>query len=315
MSWKQSPVNGPVSDAVKDALTPISNSLGSVAPLLATAKALLDIAKVFVQGVNDPFAQIISQAADELEDLINDTFGTGFFVLTVNPFKLEGIRRFDDFGTPLLTPSQAIEIMVNSFDDLGDENRPQFSDSATVTSFGIMATAPDLAGLLDLIRQLIALFAIPEWELILTEHERRSDDTVTPSVAPDWESLRLNSFSPFDEVQRNLNELLEAVRGTTVVPDSNLADLIDLITQKVTRLQQLTEQIRAIIDQAAGSVTGLYVFELDPTTGGNNLIKQELRDPFLEQCTPDNGYTVSVLFVGGGPSLIPVQNLKELLLP
>lgn len=313
MPWQQSPVNGPISDAIKSALTPVSNALGAIAPILSAAQALLNIAKAFISGTTDPTQSLLSSLISELEDLVNDTFGSGVFLLTVNPFKLEGIQRFDDFGTPLLTPAEAIDIMIESFDDLGDQARPQFSDSATVTAFGLMATAPDLAGLLDLIRQLLALLNIPEWELILTEHEEKADDQFVKSQVPDWESLRLNSFSPFDQVQRDLLELLEAARGTQVVADDNLTDLIEMLTKKVSRIQEITERIRDIIDQAAGSATGLYTFNLPPTVGGNELIQQQLRDPFLEQCVP-NGYTVATLFVGGGPSLTPVDNLRKLLL-
>lgn len=313
MPWEQSDINGPVSEAVQDALTPVSNALGAVAPVLETANTLLDAAQTFVDGVKDPFAGLLDDAINELENLVNDTFGTGAFLLTVNPFKLEGVRQFDDFGIPLLTPADCIELMVESFDDLGDEKRPQFSDSATVSAFGIMATAPDLAGLLDLIRELVALFSIPEWELVLSAHEERNNTANVSSVVPDWESLRLNSFPPFDQMQRNVIGLLEAAKGTQVVPDSNISDLIGMIQKKVTRVQELTQSIQDILDQAAGSVTGLYTFELDIQTGGNNLIKSQLRDPFLEQCVP-NGYTIASLFVGGGPSAVPVNNLKNLLI-
>ncbi len=293
-------------------LGPIGSVLSAIEPILAIAKTLLEIAKVFIEGVEDPFGGLLDAIIEELETLINDLFATGFYIVTVNPFKLEGIRRFDDFGTPLLTPGDIIDEMVESFDDQGDEARPQFTD-AEMTAIGIIATAPDLAGLLGLIQELIAIFKIPEWELVLEWHQEKADDTQVKSEVPDWESLRLNSFEPFGTLQKDLIALLEAAKGTRIVPDNNIADLIDMLIKKIERLQDILDRIQEILDNAAGAASGLWVFDYPPTAGGNEAIKAALRDPYLEQCVP-NGYSIGTLIVGGGPSLEPVNALRQLLL-
>ena len=149
MPWEQQEVTDPAQQAVSTALTPVSNALGAISPILSTTSALLDIAKAFIIGTIDPLQAALLKAIEGLEETLNDIFGSGMFTLTVNPFRLEGVRQFDDFGTPLMTPADIINEMVQSFDDLGDGNRPQFSESAEVVAFGLIATAPDLAGLLD----------------------------------------------------------------------------------------------------------------------------------------------------------------------
>lgn len=315
MSWKQSRINGPVNKELKSVIAPINNALGAVAPILSAAEALLNVAKVFVQGQSDPFSSILDGAISGLESKINDTFGTRFSVLTVNPFKLPRPSGYDSQGIPLLSPNDAIRIMRNSFDDLGDSERPQFSPSATVAAFGIMATGSNVSQLTQLMGSLVKLFAIPEWELALNILNQKSAPATpaSASVAPDWESLALNSFSPFDQAQASLLGLLEAAKGTQISPTGNITELINMLLKKVKRIQELAAKVGEILDSVSGSASGFYVMDVPAGPGGVNRIKQSLLDPYLQQCVPAN-YTVAVLFVGGGPAVVAVDSLRKLLL-
>lgn len=52
--------------------------------------------------------------------------------------------KYDENNIPTLTPVEAINLAIESFDDEGDVRRPPFSKASTVTGFGILITTPYL---------------------------------------------------------------------------------------------------------------------------------------------------------------------------
>ena len=61
-----------------------------------------------------------------------------------------------------LTPQQAFNDFYNSFTDLSDRNRPQWSSNDYATGFGIVITTPDINGFISLINTLQEFFSFPE---------------------------------------------------------------------------------------------------------------------------------------------------------
>lgn len=183
MAWEQKALKGPLMDGVSDLVTALGTAGAAVATVLNTAATALKLAEaLYVAGV-DPYAAIMKVLLDEAEKLVNDMFATGVYVLQVDPRQVipgplveevktkitgaidfEGYKaiarskmiefKWDNFGIPLMSPSQCVSYMSRSLDDKGDSLRPQFSDHATVAGFGIIVTAPDLSGFVPLAKGL-----------------------------------------------------------------------------------------------------------------------------------------------------------------
>lgn len=313
MAWVKKDVGAPVSQALVDAAGTAATAVGTMAGVLSIATSLLKVAQVFVNKKVDPFAAAFQSVITELENLNNDLFATGVYILTINQLDVPGARRQDDFGVPILYPREALQMAIESFDDIGDPNRPQFSDGAQVCAFGFLATAPSLVGLIDLIDALLGVFNIKDWELIKKRLKRISDPPSVASVYPDWKSLRLNSVSQLKSIQDSTNRLLETVRGLGEVVDA-IHDIINCVDQKVKDAEAIVSAMKQNLQdlQSAAKASGLYVLDVPPHIGGNPYLKEQIFDCHL--AIANTPYTLVGIFVGGGPSLSPVNNVRQMIL-
>lgn len=519
MSWTKSNLGTPIPKEIQKALEPISAFITAIQTPLNTLSTALAAAKVFAAAYADPYVALIGATIDTMEQLINDLFASGVYMLTVTPFSFEQSpaqqaqaiasytadvkaaevqynkalaqiakdidpttkgpilswdqrvnaltlartsysaqlknayqhknaslgRQYDEVtGFPLLSASQAIQSAIDSFDDEGDPNRPQFSSSAEVAAFGLMITFPTFQQFLNLLNLIGDLFDFPQLDFVKARAQRFSDVTdfyvyytvggkgedpkiprrqavvialpdgasssqvakatadvlgatgvfackasgfkvlatcnaagvvvddpdpgttgfstsvvtpgqsgvkqvveidVTPnfgsirppggapvlspstlqgtyflisshpktttSVNPDWQSLRLNSITHLALLQAQLIKLLETLRGYLVVPDSFIPDLIDIIAAKVTALQNLLTAIQTLINSIT-RVSGVYYLSVPKGVGGNDRIKAALNDSFLQDPCNATTFTLMAVFVGGGPSLVPVETLRGL---
>ena len=387
MPWIKSELSTPIPNSIKDALKPLTGLISTLSSALNVVKTVLDIAKVFITGVVDPFFSLANALITALENVVNDTFGSGFFVLFVSPFNVEvddkavatalekyesdlanartaytralSDARFDSegfrnsvsarnfaraialanyntatlkalkaknslvkhdarTGFPLLSAGAAIEVMVQSLDDPGDVDangtlkRPDFSSDAYVCMVGILITAASLEQFLELLNSMRAVLAIPDIDLAVRRTKRYFPSTSEKSTKPDWDSLRLNSFEHLAQMQLALLGLLEDLRGYLLNPADAILDLINMLEQKVARLQALLAQLLALIN-ALDKVSGVYFLYLPPSPGGNALLKRYLRDPVLEDPCVQTSFTVGALLVAGGPNGAPTLKTVDLI--
>lgn len=311
--WTKSDVFAPVSKELAQIAGTAAGAAGATAGVLGAAAGLLQVAAAFITGTSDPFKAAYASVIDELEDLLNDLFGAGVFSLTINQFDVPGRRPKDDFGIPLLLPREALQLAIASFDDLADENRPQFSDSAEVAAFGFLANAPSVEGLLDLIKALVAVFSIPDFNLLQRRLQDAIEPPVTPSRYPDWQSLKLNSIDQIRETQEAANKMLENLRGNLTTADDNLVDLINVLTKKVKQAEKIIKDLEDVLDNLsnATAASGLFTLNIPPGVGGNKRLKEEIFDCDLTLI--NGGYTVVGIFVGGGPTLVPIDNIRKII--
>lgn len=219
---------------------------------------------------------------------------------------------FDSIGVPILKPRDCINLAIDSLDDLGDSNRPIFSDAVEISAIGFMATSPGFDQFKKLLEDLIAVFAIPDWELALYRFNEIVPNTLPPSTIPDWSSVRLNSFAPMDQLQKQLIGFLETLKGFQLTSTGNLQDLIDIMTARTNQLEKISKDLDDLA-KAITTATGVFVLNVPIGVGGVNRLKTELSDAFLE--CQNNNYTIMTLFVGGGPeSAKAVDKLRGLFL-
>lgn len=311
MPWRDTGIAKPIPNAIADVLSVAGGAISVIEPLLSAIKTLLQVAEAFYHGVLDPLAATVQALLTEAQNFITDFFGTGVFSLVVDAVNRPGIVKYDSLGIPLMTPGQAIFTAIDSLDDLGDINRPQFSVDASIVGLGFMATAPSPDQFLALIALLRRIFTIPEWELIFKIVNRHRIVVAGPPVPPDWRSLRLNSIQEMKDLEDGMLALIQMLRGYAVVPDTNIQDLVDIIDQKLSLLKDLMDKLKQLVSDLRHT-TGIFVMNMPIGVGGNARLKEFLRDCPLEHS--HNQYTIMSVFVGGGPSLQPIDKMRALII-
>jgi len=288
----------------------VSTSLETAANLL---KAAVNTAKLFVTSNVDPTSALANAIITEIETVVDDFFSTGFFVLTITPNDLAR-PSYDSFGLPTMTPAQAIAAAQASFDDAGDNIRPQFSSSASVTGFGIMATSASVEDLIDKLRGLISLLNLDGLALYLEQAERTFPPNQAPvaSTPPDWSSTKLADIPGFSDLHRAIQGYLSQFRGYLTTGDNFLDDYIKTIEHKVNSIARAVDELNQAIDAIVGAVgaTGVYYLNIPTNTGGNDYLKKSLSDSELESLTT-NKYTAMTLFVAGGANTSGLENFRS----
>lgn len=316
MSWEKHTIGIHVPEAISAAADGAQAVAGGLDAVVSAAASLVDVASAFYEGTADPAAGLVEQLITTVSTLVDDAFGTGVYILVVTPYNVGTLPKGAG-GVPLLTPRRAIDNMRRSFDDAGDDARPQFSETAQTTGLGLLATAADVEGLISAVEALSALLDLPDLRRMLDRAKAASGKRPVSGVSrpPDWRSISMRSIPPFSQLYPKLSRLLENLRGATVTADNMLDDLSDVLVKRVKRLSSLADDLSAAIDSlvAAAGASGVYTRDIPLDTGGNERLQSYLRDDDVESLL-GSGYTAGVLMVAGGPSAAGLEAIKELLL-
>jgi hypothetical protein len=379
--WRKVPIQLPFLEEISAIFSTLKSGSDTISALLDTFLVGLQVAQALYNAKSDPFLAIFQALLTQLENLINDTYNTGVYSLTVDPREVaapnllslnaafatdisivkddgsvatpseiaarvlaleeagldpeltyENMRakvtekreswQFDQFGIPLMTPSQCVNHMISSFDDSNDPKRPIFSADAEVAAFGVIVSAPDVNDFIALAQPLLDVLDLQPLVGLLNELLRRTDQvTAEPSggTAPDWTDVATLADIGFMRSQRDaLLGALNQVRGATESADAAVNRLFEIIEQKITALDDTVERFSSLLETLQNTLNaeGVYVFDFD-ASGGSEGIKtslKEFEDSASDLFTSSTGYTFGFLMVGGGPSLTTVQLIKQLLL-
>lgn len=163
MPWQQKTLLPPLPSEAQGIVDGLDAVAGSIVPILDAAATLLDAAKIFFSAGTDLYATLMTALITEVEDLVNDLFGAGAFELLVHSDAVLSTKlKKDKSGIKLITPVDAVNIAIQSFDDLGDDQRPQFSDGASVSGFGFLVTAKDVFLLIKILEILASVLGLPQ---------------------------------------------------------------------------------------------------------------------------------------------------------
>ena len=314
MAWKKSDVAAPIFNEIGSLAGSAASSVGAIASAANVANATVNKVKKAYASKADPLASAFKSVVGSARNLLNDTFGSGVFMLTINQFDVPGARRVDDFGIPLLYPREALQMAIESFDDNGDSARPQFSEDATVCAYGFLATAPTVAGVVALVEELIRVFDISEWQLIKTRYNNASQLPTLASNYPDWQSLKLNSISQIAGVQDQANKMLKSLEGNVLDTHDAVKDAIDTIQEKSQTANDIIDSLQQNLTNLSSlaKASGLYTLNVPPHVGGNEYLKEQIFD--CDLTLEQTGYTVVAITVGGGPTLNAVDRIRKLTL-
>lgn len=315
MPWQSKPLISPLPGELIDIANTISGVASAVGTILDVVADLLEVAKVFYMVIADPYKALVAALITELEDLINDLFSTGVYQLIIDPYQVfsPGMKK-DRFGIPLLTPGDAINAAIKSFDDEGDANRPIFSPSSKVAALGIMITTPSYGEILSLLQALWNVFQIDDIKWLINKLERDKKGRPKFSRPPDWDSVRLNQIDTMAKIQEALLDDLSIARGYIITTDEIITQMIDSLSRKVAVWQEAVEVINLLILNI-GNIAALnqaLILDIPEQVGGIELIKKELMHPAI-MANKINKYTFMYLMVGGGPSLKSVELLRGMM--
>lgn len=316
MSWTRKTIASPIPKELQSIASSVNTVASSIDAVLGTIKSLLEAAKIFFLSASDQFKAFAGPIIAELEDLIDNLFGTGLYMLSVTPFSVARKSGYDPFGFPLLTPRDAIANAIASLDDEGDENRPDFGSGGIVSLLGLMISVPDPQQFYEALKKLVEIFDIGELqelvfriENLLDFRTRCTDPVSQPTTPPDWVSYKLNNIQILKDTENALLEGLQTFKGLLSVPDNIIQDIINTIENKLAVFSSVADQLREISFNVG--FTGVYTTSLSNASGGNEAIKEALRDSSLDRSS--NGYTFMLLFVSGGSAAPVVGTLNKLL--
>lgn len=315
MSWQQKNLGPPIPPEAQAIVDSLSTASSSVIPILDAASTALDIVKVIYNAGTDLYSAIMAALITECENLVNDYFNTGAYELIVSPFHAIAQRLpKDKYGIHLMNPGQAINLAIKSFDDLGDDKRPQFSANANVSAFGILITVPDVGLFLQLLDSLYGVWTTWDIEYIKRETDLLVNVPQYKSRPPDWNNINFEKIAPLGEMKKQVLDVLNIAKGYQVTPDDGVNDLIDALGRKIDNLTETITAFQTLLDGLAASteLSGAYIFDLPLGTGGTERIKEALPNDTLSALKL-NRYTIFMMYVGGGPSAAGVDAIRQLI--
>ena len=312
----------------------IKPPLQVIVALLQVIAALLDALAAILIGLPDILRALIMAAYALLRDIINDLLNTGAYMyldvpgitpressiretgLFIEPAKDWKAGR--DLGPPPVTPdgwTRWANRFAASFDDPGDLHRPVVTEGAPIQAMFIVAAAPSLDAIAQLIYLLGKLFNIDKFKLAIEKYDphpdpRRMRAKKVNSTPPDWRSVRLRDIFPALEGLLMIPEALKALLSAVDNLSALIKNLAAAIHDKANLLMQMAAAIQAIIDLLdALKTTGFYSLGV-ATQGG----VAGLKNAFMTASNrPPGGYIGGVCFMASGPNLAKAAMLFDLL--
>lgn len=311
MAWEKKDVTSVLPDEFSDLATTAETLSSNLTAIVDVLKAAVLVAKVFVTTNVDPFSTLAQAIIGEIEELINDFFASGFSMLVITPNDIEN-GSFDSFGVPTMTPDRALKEAIASFDDVGDARRPQFSDSASVTGFALLVTAPNIDDLVTKLEGLKSVLNLKGLDVYLKQAKRAQTQPTRASKMPDWKTTKLADIPGFSDLHKSLKGYLNQFKGYLVTGDAFLDDFIKALENKVNAITKAVDELNESIDKIVGGIgaSGAYWLDIPEATGGNTYLKAQIPDSDLSALTVNN-YTAMVLFVAGGASTAGLENFKS----
>ena len=167
-SWIEIDAEHILPGPTKAILRASGDTAATIADAAETIATGLEAIAALIVDITDPLRVIIDAAILALKNLVNDIYGTGLY----------GYHNKTGFGWPRLRSGRMGESYpsgwsgwrskwVESFADEGDDERPDFSDTAEVSALLFIAGTPSLDTLPALLAALGRLLGIKAWQRIL----------------------------------------------------------------------------------------------------------------------------------------------------
>ena len=249
---------------------------------LDAAGTALDAAKLFLSGTAAPEAAAAAALVSDIQDIISDLFGAGFFQIVVHPWT-PGVGRGEGPWRHLSFPG-CVRAIRESFDDQGDAARPQFSTLAPVEMIALVVGAPSPSIFKTTLEALNVLINAKEFRLAIRRIEQAFDleaqrfTRPEGSNPPDWQSVTVReAFPALAPLEDSLNETLAMLEGYAQGAVKAVAIASTLVAAKKQQLTDLQGRLNAAAALFGQGLSGAGVYALHvAATGGNDLLQTEL---------------------------------------
>jgi len=307
--WK--PFTLPMIPGVPEAMDAVGTAAGILSGALDAMAGLLETLSGLVGAASDPLNAALAaliQLIQELVDTITGLLNSGvYFYVDKGPYfaggRPDGLEGF-------------LSRWEGSFDDVGDQNRPQFDGGigfgGSTSAMFFVVGGDDIEQLRPAMTALGKLFNVPALQLEETEEpilDYPASVEQGLSTPPDWRSVKLaDVIPPFEK----LGQTLQRVIGMISVGESYckmLEDLAQVISDKAAALGQLGDEIQAVVDDidALSAADGLYVLHVE--AAGLPALVQAIRDASDTPPWGDEAYVAGVCLLGDTVAFGPVVEL------
>ena len=267
----------------------LSSLVDGVGTLATAANATLDAgetalaaASALLAGPAAPQAAAAAALVTTAQALLNDVFGAGFFHLFAHPWQ-HGVGAGEGPWRHLPFPRCA-QVIGESFDDLADQERPQFSSLAPVEMIVVITGAPSPTIFAQVLDGLNAIMDFREFRLAarrLAQALELEDQRFTISQGsrlPDWRSVTVREALPaLAPVETAIKDALALLESYAAGGQAAVGIATDLIAAKRAQLTALQNNLAAASALFGQGIVGAGVYKVHISgTGGNDLLETQL---------------------------------------
>jgi len=159
--WQSFQLQDMVPDAIITLANGVSDVIGPLKIILGLIKTILDLVKILLIDTSSALKPLLQALQRAIEDYIANLGATGLYLLPIYPsskYHDPNIEAKTKFGKYLASigggSEQFKKRIIDSFDDIYDSKRPQFTDSASV---GAVVLAIDSGNVTDVIKGIMSL--------------------------------------------------------------------------------------------------------------------------------------------------------------
>jgi len=296
----------------------VSASLGVVQTVLSQMKTIVSAVGKLPNALD---------AVVLLTDQIKDEFlGTGIKVLPMWEYPVKDYLHFLRTGKRFYHESNRqasyndfMSDLGNSFDDLGDLDRPV--TSGPVVAIVLAAAAPSFGELGAAYRKLLALVPnVAEMQGILTQIELLDGSVLTApktySTPPDWAGWTIRDVWPglATMLDQGINKLAEMLEPAANIEDA-VVELLELYIIKIQELLRIVDEVVSYalnLQQILSS--GFYMLYAFSTSGVSNLKQAILASKPATEWTIDM-YFGGLVLLAEGSNVYSFKSLFESAVP
>lgn len=286
-----------------------ASSLNSTLDTISTGLNFLS--STLTSNVNT-LSALAESSIELFDNYINDFFSIGGYQVIAHPY-MPGVGDGEGVYKNLSFP-RAVDVISKSFFDYGDANRPSFSSVADVEMLCIFLTAPSLSAFSSLAESFNALIGFKELSLVIRrikqfkrlEKERYVKKKA--SIPPDWNSFKIRDFKVFSELENNLKNFSEMLRGYYEAGESSVDLLLKIMSNKQKQVEEFNNSLTLVVNALSGVLeSGVYSFYTSGN-GGNQFLKNELINS-TNQPSYDMPYTFALALVS--PTIGALSKIKD----
>jgi hypothetical protein len=169
--WQSFNLQDLMPDPIMSLANGVDNFVSPVKTILTLIKSILNLVKIFLVDSNSALATVLKKVQSIINDYVSDLSSTGIYILPIYPRSnyydpnVIADSGFSKYLASIGGGSVAFKKrIIDSFNDIYDGNRPQFSPSAKVGAFIIAVDSGNLVDVISGIRALQNIFSATTFE-------------------------------------------------------------------------------------------------------------------------------------------------------